>query len=161
MPSYIHFPVMVVCFILLLAMWRFWACINRMGFTKEVGRRAPSLVQGDLLAACFAIMPFLIAVVDWFGITLPRLDAPAPPLLAAFMSVGFLGASVFVLRESGERFAGHWAGTRESALRTVAALRIIEAAELAHALKYVQAREEQAIQSQGRVIDADVQEIQK
>ena len=158
MPSYIHFPVMVVCFFLLLAMWRFWACINRMGFTEEVGRLAPSLVQGDLLAACFAIMPFLIAVVDWFGITLPCLDAPVPPLLAAFMSVGFLGASVFVLRESGERFAGHWAGTRES---TVAALRIIDAAELAHALKYLQTREEQVIQSQGRVIDADVQEIQK
>lgn len=41
---------------------------------------------------------------------------------------------MFMLRQSGERFAGYWAGTRESALRTVAALRIIDAAELARAL---------------------------
>jgi hypothetical protein len=52
---------------------------------------------------------------------------------------------VFVLRNSGGRFAGNWAGTRESALRTIAALRIIDAAELAHALGVVGQHENQKV----------------
>ena len=38
MISYLHLPIVALCFFLLLAMWRFWACINRMGFTHEVGK---------------------------------------------------------------------------------------------------------------------------
>lgn len=75
MISYIHAPVIALCFFILLSMWRFWACIDRMGFTKEIGRRAPLMIQGDILAAIFAILPFLVAAVDWFGITLPRQSA--------------------------------------------------------------------------------------
>ena len=161
MVSYLHLPIVVLCFFLLLAMWRFWACIDRMGFTREVGKRAPSMIHGDILAAVFAIMPFLMAAVDWLGVPLPRQPAPISPLLAVVLSGGCLGACVFILRNSGERFAGHWAGTRESALRTVAALRIIDAAELAHAMNYVQAHETHATRSRGHVIDAEVQEVRK
>lgn len=45
-----------------------------------------------------------------------------------------------------------WAGSREGALRVVAMLRIIDAAELAHALQYVQERE---AADAGRVINAE------
>lgn len=161
MVSYLHLPIVVLCFFLLLAMWRFWACIDRMGFTREVGKRAPSMIHGDILAAVFAIMPFLIAAVDWLGVPLPRQPAPIAPLLAVVLSGGCLGACVFILRHSGERFAGHWAGTRESALRTVAALRIIDAVELAHAMNYVQAREARTTRNGGHIIGAEVQEVRK
>jgi len=162
MISYIHAPVIALCFFILLSMWRFWVCIDRLGFTREVGRRAPSMIQGDILAASFAIMPFLVAAVDWFGITLPRQSAPIPPYAAAFISLACLGGCMFILRNSGERFAGHWAGTRESALRTVAALRILDAAELAHALDYLHAHEAaQRPQGVGRIIEAEAREIQK
>ena len=162
MISYIHAPVIALCFFILLSMWRFWVCIDRLGFTREVGRRAPSMIQGDILAASFAIMPFLVAAVDWFGITLPRQSAPIAPGMAAFISVACLGGCVFVLRNTGERFAGHWAGTRESALRTIAALRILDAAELAHALDYLHAHEAaQRPQGVGRIIEAEAREIQK
>ncbi len=166
MISYIHAPVLAACFFTLLFMRRWWLCIDRMGFSREVGRRAPSLVQGDILAATLAIVPFLVAAVDWFGITLQRQSAPIAPDLAAFISVACLGGCVFVLRNSGERFAGHWAGTRESALRTVAALRIIDAAELAHALEVMQQYQEhpaarRAAAELSRVIDAEAREVRK
>lgn len=144
MISYIHAPVLVLCIFILLSMRRFWICIDRLGFTREVCRRDPSLVQRDILSATFAVMPFLVAAVDWLGISLPRLADPISPYAAAFISIACLSCCVFILRNSGERFAGHWAGTRESALRTVAALRILDAAELAHALDYLQAHEAKA-----------------
>lgn len=159
MISYIHAPVIALCSFILLSMWRFWVCIDRMGFTKEMGRRAPAMIQGDILAAVFASLPFLVAAIDWLGITLPRQSAPIPPLLAALISLGCLGGCICMLRNSGERFAGHWAGTRESAVRTVAALRIIDAAELAHALDVLQQHE--ARQAAGRIIDAEAREVRK
>lgn len=142
MISYIHAPVMAISFFILMAMWRFYACIDRMGFTRELGRRAPSMVHGDIVSATLAVMPFLIAAVDWSGITLPGQSAPASPLVNAFLSISSLGGCMFVLRNSGNRFAGHWAGTRESVLRTIAALRIIDAAELTYALEYINSRKE-------------------
>lgn len=161
MVSYLHLPIVVLCGFLLLAMWRFWTCIDRMGFTREVSKRAPSMINGDILAAGFAIVPFLIAAVDWLGVPLPRQPVPVSPLLAVVLSGGCLGVCVFILWHSGERFAGHWAGTRESALRTVAALRIIDAAELAHAMNYVQAHEVRSMRNGGHIIDAEVQEVRK
>lgn len=157
MISYIQAPVLVLCFFILLAMWRFWACIGRMGFTREVGQRAPMMVHGDIVAAVLAIMPFLIAVAAWSGVVLPGQEESLSSALGAVLSLGCVGGCFLVLRQSGERFAGHWAGTRESALRTVAALRIIEAAELAHALDVAR----QHAVSGSPVIDADVWEVRK
>lgn len=145
MISYIHIPVLAICFFTLMFMRRWWQCVDRLGFTREIGRRAPSLVQGDILAATFAILPFLIAAVDWSGVVLPGQSSPTPSWMAAVISLSCLSGCVFVLRNSGGRFAGNWAGTRESALRTVAALRIIDAAELAHALGVVGQHEDQKV----------------
>lgn len=133
MISYIHIPILIACFFMLLSMQRWWLCISRMGFVRELGRRAPALVRGDILAVMFSATPFLIAVLDWFGFAMQGQTVIASPV-AVLLSLASLGASVFVLGNSGARFAGHWAGTRESALRTVAMLRIIDAAELTHAL---------------------------
>jgi hypothetical protein len=105
MVSYLHLPIVVLCGFLLLAMWRFWTCIDRMGFTREVSKRAPSMINGDILAAGFAIVPFLIAAVDWLGVPLPRQPVPISPLLAVVLSGGCLGVCVFILWHSGERFA--------------------------------------------------------
>ncbi len=166
MISYFHAPLVVFGFFILLAMWRFWSCIDRMGFIREVSRRAPSMLYGDLVAGILAFMPFLLALVDWAGITLPRQDSPISPYAAVFVSLGCLLGCTFILRQSGERFAGHWAGTRESALRTVAALRIIDAAELAHALEVMQQYQEhpaarRAAAELSRVIDAEAREVRK
>lgn len=153
MVSYIHLPIVILCFFMLMSMRRWWLCIARMGYTKEVVCRAPSLFQRDILAATLVFMPFVMAVVDWFGLTLPRQTEPLPSMLAAGISLVCLCLGVYVLQNTGERFAGHWAGTRESALRTIAALRIIDAATLAHALQYVQERE---AGKQDLILDAEI-----
>jgi len=159
MISYIHAPLMAISFFILLAMWRFWSCIDRMGFTRQVSRREPLMLHSDLVAGILAFMPFLLAALDWTEVTLPRQDGPISPYVAVFLSLGCLLGCFFILRQSGERFAGHWAGTRESALRTVAALRIIDAAELAHALDVV--KQHDTHQGSGRVIDAKAREVRK
>lgn len=138
MISYIQVPILIVVFVLLQSMWRFWACISRMGFIREIGRRAPFMLQRDILAAVFACLPFVIALALWVGITLPDQPKPLSPLLAAFLSLACLCVCIFILGRNGGRFSGHWAGSRESALRTVAALRLIDAAELNHALTVMQ-----------------------
>lgn len=140
MTSYIHIPILIACFFMLLSMRRWWLCISRMGFVREVGHRAPALVRGDILAVTFAATPFVVAVLDWLGFVMLGQTVIASPV-AVLLSLAGLGASVFVLGNSGERFAGHWAGTRESALRTVAMLRIIDAAELTHALSMLRQHE--------------------
>lgn len=138
MISYIQISILIVIFFLLQSMWRFWACISRMGFMREIGRRAPSMLQRDILAAVFACLPFVIALALWVGITLPGQPKTLSPLLAAFLSLACLCVCIFILGRNGERFSGHWAGSRESALRTVAALRLIDVAELKHALTVMQ-----------------------
>lgn len=134
MISYIHLFLAITSFLVILAIWRFWYCIDCMGFTREVGHRAPELVHGDIVAVTFAALPFVLAIIDWFQIVLPNQSEPIPSALSAFLSIACLGGCLYALRDSQGRIAGHWAGTRESALRTVAALRIIDAAELASAL---------------------------
>lgn len=150
MVSYIHLPIVALCSFILLAVWRLWVCIDRLGFMSEVSRRAPTMFQGHLLAAVLAIMPLLIATVSWSGITLPHQTAPMNAYLAALMSTAFLGGSLLLLKNSIDYLALSWAGSRVGALRVIAMLRIIDAAELAYALQYVQEHEAK----NGRVIDA-------
>ena len=158
MISYFHAPVMAVCFFILLSLWRLWVCIDRLGFIREVLRRAPTMFHCHLLAALLAIMPLLIAAVAWSGITLPHQSAPMNAYLAAFMSAACLGGCLLLIKSTGERLALSWAGSREGALRVVAMLRIIDAAELAYALQYVHEHEAK----NGRVIDAEtVHEVSK
>lgn len=157
--SYIHLPLVALCSFILLSIWRLWVCIDRLGSMREVSRRAPSMFQGHLLAAVFAIMPFLIATVDWFGITLPRQTSPINAYVAAFISAACLGGCLLLLKNTGKYLALSWEGSREGALRVVAMLRIIDAAELAYALQYVQERE---TANAGRVIDVEtLHEVRK
>lgn len=151
MSSYTHIPLLVLCFFILLFMRRWWMCIGKLGFTKEVGRRAPSLVYGDIIAAAFLLLPFVIAGVDWFDITLPYQSSQLSSGVAALMSLVSICACYFTLGEFGNRFGGTWSGNRfagswprslESALRTVAALGVINETELADALQTVRQLEE-------------------
>ena len=141
MISYMHFPILILCGFSLFAMWRFWACINRLGYLQEVGRRDPSMLTRDLAAAICVLMPFVIAAMDWFTILLPRSSTPISPSVAVFFSMSCLVAFVFILKDSGERFVGHWTGTRKSALHTLAKLGIINADELEYGLQAIQAYE--------------------
>lgn len=159
MITYLHVPIMAISFFILLAVWRFWSCINRMGFAKEVGRRAPWMLQGDLVASTLVLIPFMLAVVDWAGLAVSLRSSSAVSYITVFLSVGCLLGCTFIWQQSGERFAGHWAGTRESALRTVAALRIIDAAELAYALEV--ARQHEVRHGSGRVFKVESREERK
>lgn len=136
MTSYAHILPLVVCFFILTFLRRFWICIGRFGAMKEVSRRAPELIQNDLLAASVAITPFVLALGDWLQIVPPRATGPISSTLAVLISFACaLGSSLLILR-SEYRIAGSWAGTRESALRTLSALQIINAAEIACSLKF-------------------------
>lgn len=158
MVSYIHLPIVALCSFILLAIWRLWICIDRLGFLREVSRLAPTMFHGHLLAALLAIMPLFIAAVAWSDITLPHQSAPINAYLAAFMSAACLGGCLLLLKNTGERLALSWAGSREGALRVVAMLRIIDAVELAYALQYVNEHEAK----NGRVIDTEaVREVSK
>ena len=141
MISYAHVPVLSMCFFLLMSMRRYWLYIRRLGAVKEVSRRAPSLVHGDIVAAVFATLPFLLAAWDWTGFTLPRHPAPISSWIAVSLSVVCAAMACFTLWNTGERFHGTWAGSRESAIRTLAALDIIDAVELQRSLQYLQGRE--------------------
>lgn len=151
MVSYIHLPIVALCSFILLAIWRLWVCIDRLGFMREVSRRAPTMFHGHLLAALLSSMPLLIAAVAWSGITLPHQTAPMNAYLAAFMSAACLGGCLLLLKSTGGSLALSWAGSREGALRVVSMLRVIDAAELAYALQYVNEHEAK----NGRVIDAE------
>lgn len=131
MISYTYLPMLVLSTYLIISIRRFWICTARMGLMLELSRRAPTLLHRDIMAAVLALVPFSMALLDWFGITLPRQSAPISPLLGVLLAAGSLGASITILNNSLHRLAGSWAGTRESVLRTVAALRIIDATELA------------------------------
>lgn len=96
------------------------------------------MLQRDIPAAVFACLPVVIALALSVGIILPDQPKTLSPLLAAFLSLACLCVCIFILGRNGERFSGHWAGSRESALRTVATLRLIDATELKHALTVMQ-----------------------
>lgn len=126
MITIIHLPLILVCFFIAISIHRFWACVRKMGFTKEINARAPLMVHRDVFAAALVLTPVMIAVANWSSLTLPRHSTPISSTLSVWISICLLAASLFTLRDSLERVAGSWAGTRESVLRTIAALRIID-----------------------------------
>jgi len=162
MITYVHLWLMAASAFVLLFLWRFWVCIDRLGYTQEVARRAPSLRQNDHVAAIMCVMPFVMATADWLDFSLPHQEGPINSYVAVLCSAACIGIALFALRNSGERLAGSWAGTRESALRTVAALRIIDATELAHALDYLHACEaERRHGVPERIIEENAREVRK
>jgi hypothetical protein len=148
MISYLYLPILTFCTFVLISIRRYWVCVDRLGYMKEVSKRAPTLLHRDLIAAVLAMVPFAMAAIDWFGITLPRQSAPIPSGFAALLSVCCVCACIGTLNNTLERLAGSWAGTRESALRTVAALRIIDQAELAAAMNISSNRNTKATNAQ-------------
>ena len=159
MISYIHLPILVFCSFLLIFMHRFWVCVDRTGHMKEVSRRAPLLIQRDILAAVFAMVPFAMASIDWFEITLLRQTAPIPPLFCVLLSIGCVCTCLGILQNTLDRLAGSWSGTSESALRTIAALRIIDT-ELANTMHFIQKTEDKAASAE-RIINANQREVRK
>lgn len=81
-------------------------------------------------------MPFVLALADWLQIVPPRAIGPISSTLAVLISIACALGSSLLISRSESRIAGSWAGIRESALRTLAALQIINAAELAFSLKF-------------------------
>ncbi|WP_288407236.1 hypothetical protein [uncultured Pseudomonas sp.] len=138
MISYAHILPLVVCFFILTFLRRFWICISRFGAMKEVSRCAPELIQNDLLSASVAITPFVLALADWLQIVPPRASGPISSPLAVLISFACALGSLLLISRSEYRIAGSWAGTRESALRTLAALQIINATEMVYSLKFAE-----------------------
>jgi hypothetical protein len=100
----------------------------------------------------------------WFGVTLPLLqDGPMADWQVTFLAiVTSVACCVVAYFNAGERFIHpSLAGMREAALRTLAALRIIDAVELARLVENGQAyaTHEKGQPGKGRIID--VKEIRK
>ena len=109
----------------------------------------------EMLASYFAAH-------DWYGFTLPlfsqgQLMSWQAMLLAVACAVTSLSIGYF---NGWERFlTPTYAGRREATLRFLASRQIIEAAEVAHAMKAMQQHE--ARQAAGRTIEAEAREIGK
>lgn len=164
MNAYVQIPIIVLCFFVLLAMHRWWRCVESMGLTREIGRRAPHLAQRDIVAGVFAMLPFVIGGIvflDALGIDLPH---KISPLFAAFLSIASLLTCVYTLNQYGERFALNWIATRESVLRTIAELNIIDdqELELARAIDTIQRHTKHAkSHTTDSFIDAEFRELKK
>lgn len=110
---------------------RFWHALDLLGFRDEVLRRDSSLATADLVAICTG-SAFIVGTI--YGIA-----SDTPPLLLCAVSVG--GLPLFAHLYARTNHATIWAATRIEALRTVAALRLISAAELAYALRVLDSLE--------------------
>jgi|GEM_PF-5807982 len=110
---------------------RFWHALDLLGFRGEVLRRDSSLATADLVAICTG-SAFIVGTI--YG-----LANDTSPLLLCAVSVG--GLPLFAHLYGRTNHATTWAATRIEALRTVAALRLISAAELAYALRVLDSLE--------------------
>ena len=100
---------------------RFWHALNLLGFRSEVLRRDSSLATADLVAVCTG-SAFIVG--DDLRTRQRHLAAPA---LRRFRWRPSIVRTHLYARTN---HATTWAATRIEALRTVAALRLISAAEL-------------------------------
>lgn len=113
---------------------RFWHALGLLGFRDEVLRRDSSLFAADLVAICTG-SAFIIGTI--YG-----LNNDASSLLLCVVSVS--GLPLFAHLYGRTNHATTWTATRIEALRTVAALRLISAAELAYALRVLDSLEGRA-----------------
>jgi hypothetical protein len=147
-----------------LAIVRFWYWLHRLGYTGEVVGRAPNMLALDGVSLLMAALSGYWSLHGWFGLTLPLLqDGPMADWQVAFLAiVTSVGCCVVAYFNAGERFTHpSLAGMREAALRTLAALRIIDAVELARLVENGQAyaTDGKSQPDKGRIID--VKEIRK
>ncbi|HBO6814849.1 hypothetical protein P3818_26085 [Pseudomonas aeruginosa] len=140
----------------------FWRDVRRFGKWKEAIGREVHMFAMDGVSIYAALMVAYFAANDWYGFTLPlfsqgQLMSWQATLLAVACAVTSLSIGYFNGRE---RFlTPTYAGPREATLRFLASRQIIEAAEVAHALKVMQQHE--ARQSAGRTIEAEAREVGK
>lgn len=147
-----------------LAIVRFWYWLRRLGYAGEVVGRAPNMLALDGVSLLMAALSGYWSLHGWFGVTLPILqDGPMADWQVTFMAiVTSVACCVVAYVNAGERFTHpSLAGMREAALRTLAALRIIDALELARLVENGQAYavNEKGQPSKSRIID--VKEIRK
>lgn len=140
----------------------FWCDVRRFGKWKETIGREVHMFAMDGVSIYAALMVAYFAANDWHGFTLPlfsqgQLMSWQATLLAVACAVTSLSIGYFNGRE---RFlTPTYAGRREATLRFLATRQIIEAAEVAHALKVMQQHE--ARQAADRTIEAEAREVGK
>lgn len=140
----------------------FWRDVRRFGKWKETIGREVHMFAMDGVSIYAALMVAYFAANDWYGCPLPlfskgQLMSWQAMLLAVACAVTSLSIGYFNGRE---RFlTPTYAGRREATLRFLASRQIIEAAEVAHALKVMQQHE--ARQAAGRTIEAEAREVGK
>src|SRR5690606_8215337 len=137
-----------------VGLYRFWSCVHQLGQSKELMRLAPHMMARDGVTIFAALTTFYFAALGW-GFTLPLFfhDEPLADwesvLMATSCCLTCMGLS---WKNAGRRFeAGpSWGGMRESAVRTLVALRILDAVEVSRVIK-----------TNGFVIDSDALEVRK
>lgn len=109
-----------------------WRAVSRLGFTDELIRRAPNMLPLDVVAIFLAAMVGYLAVHAWTGfsltffVPLPQSDL-GTTVLAMVCCLISLGNAWM---NAGDRFSVPTvAGLRESAIRTLVTLRIVDRAE--------------------------------
>ena len=147
-----------------LAITRFWFCLRRLGYAGEVVGRAPNMLALDGVSLLMAALTGYWSLHSWFGVTLPILqNGPMPEWQVTFMAtVCSVACCAVAYFNAGERFVQpSLAGMREAALRTLMALRVIDAVELVRlaARGQVYARNASNQPSKGQIID--VKEVRK
>ncbi|WP_211453891.1 hypothetical protein [Collimonas antrihumi] len=149
-------PVLMV----VIAIYRYWVSVRRIGYFDEVVRRAPNWLPLDGVAVGAAGFVAYYAAMNWWGFTIPMLNTePLPAWANMFMAVlscfACMGLAYF---NAGMRFdRPSWIGMRESAIRSVAALRVIDALELARLLEIARQNEAKS----GHVIEGEDCEVRK
>lgn len=149
-------PVLMV----VITIYRYWVSVRRIGYFDEVVRRAPNWLPLDGVAVGAAGFVAYYAAMSWWGFTIPMLnEEPLPTwanmLMAVLSCFACMGLAYF---NAGMRFdRPSWIGMRESAVRSVAALRIIDALELARLLEIIQQHKAKS----GHVIEDEAREVRK
>lgn len=142
------FHLIAVLFVLigLVPIWRFWQALALLGLKAEVQQRDQSILMADMLTVWAGLTTICTAVYFTFA-------KPAPFWLTSFATVAMLIGFVKLLGRT--KHEATEAGAREEALRTVAKLQLIDAAQLAYALRVSQEYEQ--ARRAGRVYDLDAE----
>jgi hypothetical protein len=144
-----------------LAIVRYWHWLRRLGYAGEVVGHVPNMLALDGVSLLMAALSAYWSLHGWFGVTLPILqDGPMADWQVTFMAIVSTGACCAVAYfNAGQRFVHpSMAGMRDAALRTLAALRIIDAVELGRLVEKGQ-RYANDPARKGHIIDAE--EIRK
>lgn len=111
---------------------QYWRALQRMGFADEVIGRAPFMFIMDVMTVYAALMVVYLNVHAWTGYSMTLF--PSGPVTAgatAFVALTCFGAMSLIMRfNSSDRFSVPTVGgIRESAVRTLLVLRILDHAE--------------------------------